>query len=169
MSGVSFGSRWAWCVAIAAVLASTVSPRADASRQPAPDFVLHDAKGAPIKLSAYRGKVVLLDFWATWCGGCKQEIPWYIEFQKAYHKRGLVSIGVAMDDEGWKTVKPYLAEHPINYSIVVTDPAVTKDYGVQSLPVTLLIDRSGRIADSHTGVVDKDAWEREIRTLLQER
>ncbi len=137
-------------------------------RNAAPDFVLHDATGAPIKLSDYKGKVVLLDFWATWCGGCKTEIPWYMEFQTKYHDQGLVSIGVAMDDEGWKTVKPYLAEHPINYPIVVADPDITKSYATQNLPVTLLIDREGRIAKTMVGLVVKDEWEQTIQRLLRE-
>jgi thiol-disulfide isomerase/thioredoxin len=138
-------------------------------RRPAPDFELRDATGTPVKLSAYQGKVVLLDFWATWCAGCKQEIPWYIEFETKYRPQGLVSIGVAMDDEGWTTVKPYLADHPINYHIVVADPEIAKSYHITSLPVTLLIDRQGRIVDNHLGVVDKDAWEQKIQALLHER
>jgi thiol-disulfide isomerase/thioredoxin len=138
-------------------------------RTAAPGFVLHDASGAPIKLSDYKGKVVLLDFWATWCGGCKQEIPWFIEFENTYRDRGLVSIGVAMDEEGWKTVTPWLAEHPINYQIVLWDTAIVKDYHLTNLPVTVLIDRDGRIADSHLGVVPKDDWEKKIQELLRER
>jgi thiol-disulfide isomerase/thioredoxin len=138
------------------------------SRKAAPNFTLTDANSAPIRLSDYRGKVVLLDFWATWCTGCKVEIPWYIEFEKKYQGRGLVSIGVAMDDEGWKIVKPYLEQHPINYPVVIGGADVAKLYGLTSLPVTLLIDRGGRIADSHVGMVVKDAWEKAIQTLLQE-
>ncbi len=140
-----------------------------AARSAAPDFALRDAGGAIVKLSDYKGKVVLLDFWATWCGGCKQEIPWYLEFDKKYRGEGLAAIGVAMDDEGWKTVKPYLAEHPISYPIVIGGDEVIHAYHVTNLPVTLLIDRDGRIADSHVGVVDKNAWEAEIQKLLHER
>ncbi len=142
---------------------------ARSSRIAAPDFALRDATGTTVKLSDYKGKVVLLDFWATWCTGCKVEIPWYVEFDKTYRDRGLVSIGVAMDDEGWQAVTPYLAQHPIPYGIVVTDTDVTQRYRVTNLPVTLLIDRDGRIADSHVGVVVKETWEDEIRKLLQER
>jgi thiol-disulfide isomerase/thioredoxin len=138
-------------------------------RRPAPDFTLADAKGAPLALSRLKGRVVLLDFWATWCTGCKVEIPWYIEFQKKYASRGLTSIGAAMDDEGWKAVTPYLDAHPIPYAIVIGNPDLVQPYKIANLPVTLLIDRRGRIADAHAGVVEKDAWEQEIRQLLRER
>jgi cytochrome c biogenesis protein CcmG/thiol:disulfide interchange protein DsbE len=137
-------------------------------RKVAPDFALADVRGVRIRLSQYAGKVVLLDFWATWCTGCKLEIPWYIQFQKRYARPGLRSIGIAMDDEGWQTVKPYLAEHPISYPVLVADPEALKPYEITNLPMTLLIDRHGRIADAHVGVVDKDSWEQEIRELLHE-
>ena len=81
----------------------------ETSRKPAPGFSLTDANGKQIQLSDYRGKVVLLDFWATWCGGCKLEIPWYMEFDQKYKQQGLAVIGVSMDDDGWKAVKPFLA------------------------------------------------------------
>jgi cytochrome c biogenesis protein CcmG/thiol:disulfide interchange protein DsbE len=139
---------------------------AAADRDPAPDFTLAGANGAAVQLSRYQGKVVLLDFWATWCHGCKTEIPWYMEFSRKYRKSGLVAIGVAMDDDGWNIVKPFVKQHKLNYPVVIGNDALAKSYGVGEMPVTLLIDRHGRIASSHTGVVDKDAFEGELRTLL---
>jgi cytochrome c biogenesis protein CcmG/thiol:disulfide interchange protein DsbE len=138
------------------------------SRRAAPDFVLTNSKGTLVKLSEYKGKVVLLDFWATWCGGCKVEIPWYMEFEQKYKARGLAAIGVAMDEDGWKSVTPYLKQHPINYSIVVGNADFGKLYSVDGLPVTLLIDRNGKIAATHTGMVEKDKFESEIRLLLRD-
>jgi peroxiredoxin len=135
-------------------------------RKVAPTFTLRDAKGRPVRLSDYKGKVVLLDFWATWCGGCKVEIPWYIEFQKKYKKGGLAVIGVSMDDGGWKVVTPFLKQKKINYPVVMGDDEMSKVYGVDAMPLTLLIDREGKIAASHTGLVDKSDFEREVRTLL---
>ena len=75
-------------------------------RRPAPDVELRDAKNATLRVSDYRGRVLLLDFWATWCTGCKLEIPWYMEFQEKYQNQGLDSLGVAMDAEGWQKVTP---------------------------------------------------------------
>ncbi len=143
--------------------------RAQKDRTVAADFTLTDAMGRTVRLSAFRGHVVLLDFWATWCTGCKVEIPWYMEFQKKYESAGLRSIGVATDEEGWEKVKPYLAAHPINDQIVIGDPVLMKPYQITNLPVTLLIDRNGRVADVHEGMVVKEDWEREIRQLLGER
>ncbi len=148
------------------VSADVAAPEA---RPPALNFTLQKATGEPAKLADYKGKVLLLDFWATWCTGCKQEIPWFQEFQSKYKSKGLTSLGVAMDEEGWPVVTPFLQQHPINYPIVVHDDAFDKMFPIMGLPVTLLIDRNGRVADSHAGVVDKDAWEAEIQTLLRER
>src|SRR5579872_122719 len=82
-------------------------------RKPAPDFALRDASGKTVKLAKLRGKILVLDFWATWCHGCKEEIPWFSEFQTRYASKGLVVVGVSLDEGGWKDVKPFLAGHNI--------------------------------------------------------
>jgi peroxiredoxin len=138
------------------------------SRKAAPDFALKDSAGSTVKLSDYKGKVVLLDFWATWCHGCQTEIPWYMQFETKYRDAGLSAIGVSMDSDGWKAVRPFIAEHKLNYPIVIGDDGISKSYHIDSMPVTLLIDRDGRVADWHVGMVDKDAFESEIRSLLND-
>lgn len=138
-------------------------------RQAAPDFSLKDASNTAVKLADYKGKVVLLNFWATWCHGCKQEIPWYIEFQKKYQGRGLAVIGVSMDDDGWKVVKPFLKDKKMNYRVVIGNDGLGKKYGLGPMPLSVLIDRDGKVADSHSGVVDRDSWESEIQALLREK
>ena len=136
-------------------------------RKAAANFSLPDSTGAKIALADYKGKVVLLNFWATWCGPCKIEIPWFIEFNKAYKDRGLAVLGVSLDDDGWKSVKPYLADKKIDYPVVVGNDEVAKSYGgVDALPTTFIIDRDGRIAFVHMGLVGKDTYEKEIRSLL---
>jgi peroxiredoxin len=137
-------------------------------RKPAPGFTLTDSKRAPITLSDLKGKVVLLDFWATWSAGCKIEMPWFVQLEAKYRSNGLAAIGVSMDDEGWAIVAPYLDAHPISYPVVLGDSDVADRYGVAAVPVTLLIDRNGRIAAKHYGVVDKAGLESEIRKLLKE-
>lgn len=147
--------------------ADAASVRALKDRKPAPDFVLKDANGAAVKLSDYKGKVVLLNFWATWCGPCKVEIPWFIEFQQQYKDKGFEVLGVAMDDEGWQAVKPYLTERKVNYRVLLGNDSVTQLYGgVDSLPTTFVIDKEGRIASAHVGLVAKNEYLDEIESLL---
>jgi peroxiredoxin len=136
------------------------------ARTPAPDFTLTDASGKPVKLSESKGKVVLLNFWATWCGGCQTEIPWFIDFHNKYKNAGLKVIGVSMDGDGWKSVKPWVMEKNVCYAIVIGNDAIAKQYAVEAMPVTLLIDREGKIAATHVGLVTKANVQAEIETLL---
>ena len=156
----------AMCPFLACQTAPQLAQPAPQVGQPAPDFTLDDSAGSPFKLSAYQGRVVLLDFWATWCTGCKVEIPWYVEFQNKYRKDGLAAIGVSMDDDGWKSVMPYLGKNELNYPVVIGNQELAKRYGVEAMPMTLLIDREGRVAGVHLGLVEKKTWESEIGRLL---
>jgi cytochrome c biogenesis protein CcmG/thiol:disulfide interchange protein DsbE len=135
-------------------------------RKPAPAFQLEDSAGKTVTLKQLRGKIVLLDFWATWCHGCKEEIPWFSEFARRYTARGLAVVGVSLDDGGWTVVKPFLATAGIPYRILLGDDPTAQKYGIGSLPDTFLIDRQGKIAASYTGMVDKDDVERNLQALL---
>jgi peroxiredoxin len=144
------------------------SVRANKQRHNAPDFALKDADGRVVHLSDYRGKVVLLDFWATWCGPCKIEIPWFMEFQRKDQGRGLVVLGVSMDDEGWEVVKPFVARQKMNYRVLIGNDQTAQLYGgIDALPTTFLIDREGKIADVHVGLADRKEFENGIEQLLQ--
>ena len=137
-------------------------------RSLAPDFNLKDASGKDVKLADLKGKVVLVNFWATWCEGCQVEIPWFVEFQNEYTSRGLMVVGISMDDDGWKSVKPWIKEKKVNYPIVIGNEGLGKQYGLVGMPLTALVDREGRIADVHQGIVEKTATQQKIRDLLQE-
>jgi cytochrome c biogenesis protein CcmG/thiol:disulfide interchange protein DsbE len=138
------------------------------SRKPALDFTLNDSKGVSVKLSDYRGRVVLLDFWGTFCGVCKREIPWFIEFENKYKDGGLSVIGVSLDKD-WNAVKPYIQEKKINYTVVIGNWDLANRFGiVNALPGTLLIDRDGKVADLHVGMVNKEEFESEIKILLKD-
>jgi len=140
----------------------------DQERKPAPDFTLKDANGKVVHLSDYRGKVVLLDFWATWCGPCKIEIPWFEEMERQNKDRGFEVIGIAMDDEGWEVVKPFIADLNVNYRIVIGNDKTAEIYGgVDALPTTFLIDREGKIAAVHVGLASKRDFQDGIEELLQ--
>jgi cytochrome c biogenesis protein CcmG/thiol:disulfide interchange protein DsbE len=145
--------------------------KATGERKPAPDFTLQDGDGKPVKLSDLRGKVVVLNFWATWCGPCALEIPWFIEFEKQFKSRGLEIVGVSMDEDGWKAIKPYVASHSMNYRIVLGTDSVGQLYGgVDSLPTTFIIDRQGRFAfPPHVGLPGKNEYLTEIQTVLDEK
>jgi peroxiredoxin len=155
-------------LALAATAQSPKTSENSTGRSPAPNFNLKDASGKDVKLADLKGKVVLVNFWATWCEGCQVEIPWFVVFQKEYASRGLVVVGISMDDDGWKSVKPWIKEKNVNYPIVIGNEGLGKQYGLIGMPLTALVDREGRIADVHNGIVDKAATEQRIRDLLQQ-
>ena len=138
-------------------------------RKAAPDFTLTGMNGVSVKLSDYRGKVVLLNFWATWCGPCKAEIPWFVEFEKLYKDRGFAMLGVSMDEDGWQAVQPFIKQRGVNYPVMIGNDHVAQLYGgIDSLPSTFLIDREGRIASMHLGLVSRHDYEAEILKLIAE-
>jgi cytochrome c biogenesis protein CcmG/thiol:disulfide interchange protein DsbE len=131
-----------------------------------PDFALTDVSGANFQLSDYQGKVILLNFWATWCKPCEGEIPWFVEFQREHGNQGFTVIGVSLDEDGWKAVRPVIESQKINYRVGIGDNALAQKYGVDSLPKSLLIDRDGRILVKHVGITSKSQYEREIVRAL---
>ena len=132
------------------------------------NFTLKDVDNKDVKLAALKGKVVLLDFWATWCGPCKIEIPWFIEFQNKYGKAGLQVVGVSVDDTQAK-LKPYVTQMKMNYMVLqgLDHDDIQDAYGpLFGIPVTVVISRDGKVCAKHTGLSSKERFENEIKSLL---
>jgi len=133
----------------------------------APDFTLATLDGKKVKLSDYRGKAVLLNFWATWCGPCKVEIPWFMDLEKQYGPQGLVVVGVAMDDDGKAPVTKFAQEMKIDYTVLLGNDDVADQYGgVEGLPTTFYLDRNGKIVKKVAGLVSHSEIEDGIKEAL---
>ncbi|MBI4476335.1 MAG: TlpA family protein disulfide reductase [Acidobacteria bacterium] len=131
-------------------------------------FTLKESTGKSVKLSDYKGRVVLLDFWATWCGPCKIEIPWFVEFQNKYGNQGFSVLGVLVEDSEDK-LKPFADQYKMNYPVLIgiDREDVTNAFGpIWGLPTTFLIGRDGKICKKHAGLISKDLFERTIKALL---
>jgi cytochrome c biogenesis protein CcmG/thiol:disulfide interchange protein DsbE len=134
---------------------------------PAPGFTLDDLSGKQFSLSDYRGKVVLLDFWATWCDPCRDEVPHFVDLQNKYRGQGLQIIGVSMDD-GPKPVREFYDQYKMNYPVAVGTAKLAESYGgILGIPITFLIGRDGRIAAKYVGQVEMPILEDQLKSLLQ--
>ncbi len=164
-------ATWAAAATVQAALKSA------SARTEAPPFRLPDASGSTKQLTDYRGKVVLLNFWATDCGDCRLEIPSLVEIGQAFRKKSVAVIGISTDisdtdlknaTEAWARVKPFVAFHQIAYPILMGDNEALKRYDTQALPVSYLIDTRGRVAATYVGLIDKENVKANINMLLAE-
>ena len=140
------------------------------SDKKAADFKLKTLEGKEIKLSDYRGKIVIIDFWATWCPPCRKGIPDLISLQDEF-KKEVVVIGISLDQQNTiKDLKPFIENYKINYPVVLGDEKVVKDYGgISAIPTSFIIDQKGNIVDSHIGLVPKAVYVDQIKSLLKKK
>ncbi len=135
--------------------------------QVAPDFQLQTIDGKNMKLSDFRGKAILLNFWATWCGPCKIEMPWFVELQKQYGPEGLQIVGVAMDDSSTEDITKFVKEMGVNYPILLGKESVGQSYGgVGVLPTTFFIDRDGKFVAREFGLQSRSVFVDHIKQAL---
>lgn len=141
----------------------------DVAGKPAPDFTLESLEGKQVQLSGYKGQAVLLNFWATWCGPCKIEMPWFVQLQKEYGPQGLQIVGVAMDDASKEDISKFVKEMGVNYPILLGKEAVGQDYGgVNVLPTTFFIDRDGKIVAREFGLQSRSLFVDNIKKALSQ-
>jgi thiol-disulfide isomerase/thioredoxin len=159
---------------IVALLACATSSAAgevcDAKPSPAKlNFTFKDVNDAKVKLADFKGKLIVLNFWATWCGPCKTEIPSFVELQSQYADKGVQFIGLSVDDTSAK-LKPYVEAHKMNYPVLQGrghDDVLDAFGPVKALPVTVLINRDGSICKRHAGPVEKDILDSELKAIVQ--
>jgi cytochrome c biogenesis protein CcmG, thiol:disulfide interchange protein DsbE len=133
--------------------------------QPAPNFKVISTSGQAVTMDNYRGYVLVIDFFATWCPPCKESIPHLIEMNRKYGKQGLQVLGLSMDEDGEREVKSFIGEHRINYPVALPPEQVQIDYGVISVPVMFVIDKKGKVAEVYRGF--NDAIGRSAETLVK--
>ena len=140
---------------------------AEEALSPAPAWQLLDLEGKTVKGADFKGKIVVLNFWATWCVPCREEIPSLVELHQQYGDDGVIIVGASVDQGGLDLVKRFVERFKMNYPVVIADEKMMRAFGnVEAVPTTFLIDRNGRVAGKHIGFAEKETLEREIKSLL---
>ena len=140
----------------------------DSKYPEAPDFVLADLSGNPVQLSDFKGKMIILNFWATWCGPCREEIPFFVEMYKKHKDDGLMILGISLDQAGVETVKHFADKYNMNYPVLLTDNQVHYVYGgIQAIPTSFIISRNGRVVNRFNGNPGEEAIKHEIEKWLK--
>ncbi len=139
--------------------------------QPAPNFKVISTSGQPVTMDNYRGYVLVIDFFATWCPPCKEAIPHLIEMNRKYGKQGLQVLGLSMDEDGERAVKSFIGEYRVNYPVALPPEQVTIDYGIISVPVIFVIDKKGKVAEIYRGFSDEigRSMDTLVKKLLAEK
>lgn len=172
-------TKWVVLIGVVPIVLAVVIPRESsesrgnvkpvAARNQMPDFKLHDLGGADWQLSAHRGNVVLVNFWATWCSPCRQETPGLVRIARRYGAKGLSIAGVNMDENGGPApVQQFVKDFGINYPVMMPDKSFLLADNIENLPTTFLIDRQGRIAKTYVGEVQESTFRADIERLLSE-
>jgi peroxiredoxin len=170
----SLGKKLLLFILLSALLCACSTENHDAEQKSsgpkAPEFSLEDLDGGVHRLSDFRGDVVMLNFFATWCAPCRKEVPDLVKLHRRLAKKGLQIIGVSLDEEGAKVLRPFIKKHDIGYPIVLATEKVVFDYGgMQALPTTFLIDHKGSIRDRFLGAAPGHQIEASVRSLLKKR
>jgi cytochrome c biogenesis protein CcmG/thiol:disulfide interchange protein DsbE len=138
------------------------------NKQYAPNFSLKTADGTTIELAKLKGKIVVVNFWATWCPPCRAEIPDFIKIQEQYKNKGLMIVGISLDQKGWPAVKPFAEKTKFNYPIVLGNEDVVKAYGgIEAIPTSFFIDKKGFIVDKQVGMLSKEDFAQKLKSLLK--
>ena len=146
----------------------TVNNAQSIQPQKAPNFALKSNDGKTVELAKLKGKAVIVNFWATWCGPCRAEIPDFIKLYDTYKSKGLEIVGIALDEDGWSIVKPFLEKNKLNYPVVLGTMDVVQQYGgIEGIPTTFFVDKKGNIVDRQVGMLTKPMLEQKIKVLLK--
>jgi thiol-disulfide isomerase/thioredoxin len=156
--------------AILLIAILTAAPRTLAqppAETTAPAWTLRDLAGKPVNSDQFKGKVVVIDFWATWCPPCRKEIPGFVDLHRRYADKGLVIVGIALDRMGPSAIKTFVEKFGMKYPVVIGDARIAETFGgIEAIPTTFVIDRTGKIVGKHVGYEGRETFEKEIKPLL---
>ena len=153
-------------ILVMTLLAGCTDKSAPSDVSSAPDFTLQDMTGKSVKLSDYKGKVVLLGFWATWCPPCRASVPGLEKLHKTYKDKGLAVLAVSMDQDGWDEVKSFISEYGITYTVLKGTDDVAAQYQMRSIPMLLVLDKEGKRVKRYLGMGNEEDMEKDIKAHL---